>query len=461
MQSHYNDWFIKINQYNDHNNTSGFANYSGLPWQVSSPGRCAPCFPAPPDSAAGKQNFQWCGVPGLKGSDIRAPHPQQLDCHGFSMAYDWRVPEMAAWWTEEVVAFVKRGGDSVDGLFLDEDTGFPADGGTWVAGVLNVSEVDQRIMQNASATAFQTITQALVANGKYLWHAFQAANDIGGNTNSNKVGVVTVNNASVAYCTTWMTQRCNTEWVNKRAITVQFDKYNPIQSIASFLVARPAYAWIGYGAGQYQPTWNDALSWDVGAPTGQCTQTSPGVFQRDWSYGTAAMDCNTYTGKVPCNPADTKCGKVPPTPTPPPPPSPPGPGPKPPSPTPPPSPPPPPPPPPGPAPPPYPPATVGWGPGHNCTSCQGAGGSATPLKTLAGVSYDGCQAACVSDTSCHYINYVLPATTTSLCTTWAACKELCLADHCNHWWVTWEYTARHGAPPWTKTKCDELPEGPL
>ena len=108
------------------------------------------------------------------------------------------VPEMAAWWADEVVAFVKHGGDGVDGLFLDGDSGFPADGGPWVVEALNVSEADQRIMENASATAVQTITEALVADGKHLWHAFQAANDIGKH-HIDGIGVVTVNNASAAY----------------------------------------------------------------------------------------------------------------------------------------------------------------------------------------------------------------------------------------------------------------------
>ena len=226
---------------------------------------------------------------------------------------------------------------------------------------------------------------------------------------------------------------------------MQFDKFNPVESIASFLVARPDYAWMGYGAGQHQPSWNDALSWDVGVLTGQCTQPSPGVFQRAWSHGTAQMDCNTYTGKVPCNPTDTKCGKAP---------TPPGPGPM-----------PPPGPPPGPLPPgpppsPCPPATPGWGPGHNCTSCQGTSGGVGPIKTLTGVGYEACQAACVADAECYYINLCCPPCLSSLCTTWAACGELCLPNHCNHWWVTWEYTARAGAPAWNKTKCDRLPEGP-
>ena len=97
----------------------------------------------------------------------------------------------------------------------------------------------------------------LVAEGKYLWHAFQAGNDIGRNTNNNTVGGFAFD---AEYCTSWMTQRCNTPWVNERAITVQFDSSNVNVSIASFLIVRPAYAWIGYGAGYYRAKWND-VSW--------------------------------------------------------------------------------------------------------------------------------------------------------------------------------------------------------
>ena len=43
---------------------------------------------------------------------------------------------------------------------------------------------------------------------------------------------------------------------------------------------------------------------DVGEPTGNCTETSPGVFERNWTYGLASMNCNTYkAGPIPQNPA--------------------------------------------------------------------------------------------------------------------------------------------------------------
>ena len=159
------------------------------------------------------------------------------------------------------------------------------------------------------------------------------------------------------------------------------------------------------------------------------------------------MDCNTYTGKVPCNPKDTRCGKVPKHGPPPPSPSPPSPAPTPPS--------------PGPMPPPSPgpmPHPNGWSHPHNCTSCQ-APRQGQQLALKSGLSFEQCQALCTADAACHYINYVFPESAHSKCSTWAECGILCLTDHCWNWWVTYEYLDRAGST-WNKTKCDVLPEKP-
>jgi hypothetical protein len=92
----------------------------------------------------------------------------------------------------------------------------------------------------------------LVADGKYLWQAYQAGNNVGSNNNNNSQGAGGTA-FDVAYCTTWMATCCNTAWVNERAITVQFDSHNVNESIVSFLVVRPQFAWIGYGAGIVPP----------------------------------------------------------------------------------------------------------------------------------------------------------------------------------------------------------------
>ena len=88
--------------------------------------------------------------------------------------------------------------------------------------------------------------------------AFQASNNVGSNNNNNSQGVGGTA-FYVAYCTTSKIQRCTTHTLddnllqysveNERATTVQFDSHNVNESIASFLVVRQQFAWIGYGTG--------------------------------------------------------------------------------------------------------------------------------------------------------------------------------------------------------------------
>ena len=52
------------------------------------------------------------------------------------------------------------------------------------------------------------------------------------------------------------------------------------------------------GAGEGGPAHGEAFDplflLDVGAPLGLCREVAPRVFQREWSRGVAALDCNTY-----------------------------------------------------------------------------------------------------------------------------------------------------------------------
>jgi hypothetical protein len=53
-------------------------------------------------------------------------------------------------------------------------------------------------------------------------NASQGGNDVGPNTNPKRVGPANrTGNATTIYCTQWMTQRCSTDWVKSRAISVQ------------------------------------------------------------------------------------------------------------------------------------------------------------------------------------------------------------------------------------------------
>ncbi len=284
--------------------------------------------------------------------------------------------------------------------------------------ILGTDEADAQAQAEAGRAAHQLMIDSLVANGKFLWQAFQHANDVGPNNNNNTVGGAAFD---AQFCTNWMAQRCNTEWVNQRALTVQFDSQNLNVSIASFLVVRPAYAWLGWGAGYiWPPKWNDAFTWDVGVPVSDCRNGStPGTFERDWTYGTATMDCNSYTATVPCNPADTTCGEPP-------------------------------------LPPPPPPPKGRWSAAHNCTSCQAP--PATQLAEYTNLDLSRCMGYCEQNPSCRYVNWVVPSADGD-CTLWADCGEMCLPNQCWGWWTSYELLDR-AAPTWNTTQCDSLPEKP-
>jgi len=394
------------------NTSQGLQNLTGTPY-MEVDGGLVPCW------KQGLDRVEVCGPV----ADIRLPCFYRGDCNstadgsGFGYYWNYSAPGAMEWRVADMLDFVR--GDGVDGLFTDEIEMYPGDGGGGVVRIVGNTEDDVRAQQAAGQAVHQAMIDALVAEGKYLWHAFQAGNNIGSNTNNNTNGQGG-QHFDAEYCTNWMVERCNSEWVNQRAITVQFDSFNVNVSIASFLIVRPAYAWIGYGAGYLRPKWNDAFLWDVGVPVSECRNGStPGTFERDWTYGTATMDCNTYSASVPCNPADTSCGE-PPRPPPPPPPS------------------------------------RNWAI-HNCTSCQ-----TPPAKPLAAeytdLTLNQCLSLCQENPACRYVNWVEPAGNGE-CTLWGDCGEMCLTDHCWNWWVTYENLDRT-RPLWNTTACDSLPEKP-
>ena len=72
--------------------------------------------------------------------------------------------------------------------------------------------------------------------------------------------------------------------------------------LAAFLITRPPYAYITYGwKGCGGPSkaagrdyWEPLFDLDVGEPLGLCTEENPGVFSRQWSKGSATLDCARF-----------------------------------------------------------------------------------------------------------------------------------------------------------------------
>jgi len=89
---------------------------------------------------------------------------------------------------------------------------------------------------------------------------------------------------------------------------------NMEQIIATFLLGRGDFAWMGYeyngcadamdspyknngGMNYWAPSmWADVMAEDFGRPTGSCTasKTKPGVFERRYGKRTVSLDCNTW-----------------------------------------------------------------------------------------------------------------------------------------------------------------------
>ena len=76
------------------------------------------------------------------------------------------------------------------------------------------------------------------------------------------------------------------------------------QQIATMLLGRGAYAWLGYNFAGSMPQqnmapWPALLDTDVGVPVGNCSETHPGVFERNYSAGIVRLDCQAYKAVLP------------------------------------------------------------------------------------------------------------------------------------------------------------------
>lgn len=70
------------------------------------------------------------------------------------------------------------------------------------------------------------------------------------------------------------------------------------QTVAGFLVVRSPHSWLGLGWESDNNDWSPLFSLDVGRPSGDCTESPAGVFSREWTKGTARLDCNKWSASL-------------------------------------------------------------------------------------------------------------------------------------------------------------------
>lgn len=202
---------------------------------------------------------------------------------GDQFFWNYTNPDAANYFIDSVVASLSD--PAVDGTFTDDVTGVPAEHGE-VQKNCNMTDQELATLQyNTQLTNARLIDQ-LIAAGKYNWQAFGAQDGVG-------AGI------SKSSCVNWLTQRCSYSTNPQASFTMAFDPSNAEQSIAGFLIVRPAIAYIGFGWESDMRDWNSIFTLQVGEPQSGCYQSSAGVFTRAWTYGNVTLDCNTYTATIP------------------------------------------------------------------------------------------------------------------------------------------------------------------
>ena len=190
---------------------------------------------------------------------------------------------------------------AVDGTFTD-DVGFGGEHND-VAKDLGLTAEEVQQLSNVTMETYRALLDALVKAGKYNWQSLGAMGDFAG------PGIV--RNASSPHatwtfplgCIDFMRRYCPASAQGAPMLMGILDpEYTPLElSVAAFLVVRPPVAYLGWGWEgfvNHDAKWDPIFRLDVGEPKGLCEEVRPGVFSREWTKGTASVDCNEWTWEL-------------------------------------------------------------------------------------------------------------------------------------------------------------------
>lgn len=163
---------------------------------------------------------------------------------------------------------------------------------------LSPADVDDLIA--AFTITFKSKINATIANGGFVF-------DLLGNAGETNI------TSAPATCSAFMRKYCGADSPSQTApFLYEFTRVNhttlwplpyPEQNLATFLLARGDYAWIGYIWSNCYASYERPASLDVdyGTPLNFCSETSPGVFTRNYTKADIALDCNSYVADIVTN----------------------------------------------------------------------------------------------------------------------------------------------------------------
>lgn len=172
------------------------------------------------------------------------------------------------------------------GIFVDDPAGYGQEH-PQIQSAVQLSPSDIVALQAGTQAAYSRALAVLIPKGKYFWNAFR--------------GVPAGPSASdTASCVSWMRTQCGRA-ANESAVMYAPPSATNLSaanlSIAAFLVTRGAHSYIGADSNTIQgqdhsnPFYR-LFQLPVGKPTGSCMEAGGATFTRNWTGGTAAVDCS-------------------------------------------------------------------------------------------------------------------------------------------------------------------------
>jgi hypothetical protein len=207
--------------------------------------------------------------------------------------WDFRNTDAQDYWAEKV-CLAGTQSDFVDGMFTDDPGGYGQEHGA-TQSMVQLTDEEITALQLGTQHAWMKALALLTKEKKYFPQAYRTTPPFVFNTTT----------VGVASCTSWMRRQCtlpaneSTQTYNRATGTVDVAK----MAIASFLVSRGPFSYLSATTAVInRGDWTDPIfrlhRLDTGKPTGDCTETSSGVFSRTWSGGIAAVDCTTATATL-------------------------------------------------------------------------------------------------------------------------------------------------------------------
>ena len=161
---------------------------------------------------------------------------------------------------------------------------------------MGLTQRDTTALKQEWATTIAKLRLAIVARGKFNWQMFTQSTDLP---------------ASTATCMAYFADACRPEGGKRYNVPWVYQFTDPKkgrnlpkvkEDLATFLLARGDYAWIGYGwigcAPQVEYYRPPALDVEYGAPVGTCKADGGGRFVREYTKATVSFHCHTMEAEI-------------------------------------------------------------------------------------------------------------------------------------------------------------------